>query len=202
MDSLTEQKLHRIKLTPAQKEAVYARPLAEQYAVICVNIRTRCRVWQHVLVDPSARDYRQVKAVAIAYTEKCDCWINPEVDQNAMEARKKIFPGIEDNANPDLYTEKYGYIDVKSPLNKSNIVRNANSACRQSAIAVLTDLMLDAEKESINQKEVAKFSARIFSEQNRNHCGHPNYTRDEVHWFIRDTFIKCNRPKKKNSSPA
>ena len=199
MDSLTEQKLHRVKLTPAQKEAVYARPLAEQYAVICVNIRTRCRVWQHVLVDPSARDYRQVKAVAIAYTEECDCWINPEVDQNAMEARKKIFPGIEDNANPDLYTEKYGYIDVKSPLNKSNIVRNANSACRQSAIAVLTDWEI---KDTLTIYKAKSIAFDIFGERNIDREGKPNYTRDQVHWFIKGELYMLNRPKKKNSSPA
>ena len=199
MDSLREQKLHRIKLTPAQKEAVYARPLAEQYAVICVNIRTRCRVWQHVLVDPSARDYRQVKAVAIAYTEECDCWINPEVVPNEKTGRAKIYPTIEDNANPDLYTEKYGYIDVKSPLNKSNIVRNANSACRQSAIAVLTDWEI---KDTLTIYKAKSITFDIFGERNIDREGKPNYTRDQVHWFIKGELYMLNRPKKKNSSPA
>ena len=187
----------RRKRTPAEKEAIYALPLRVQYVVIHVNAETFFKVLQHILVDPAARDYGQVRAVAIAYTEECDCWINPEVNVYAPEARKKIFPGIEDNANPDLYTEKYGYIDVKSPLRKSNIVSNANSACRQGAIVVITDLMLDASKEEITVEEIAKFTARILSEQNRNHLGQPNYTKDTVHWFIKGILVKCNRPEKK-----
>ena len=184
----------RRKRTPAEKEAIYAQPLRVQYVVIHVNAETFFKVLQHILVDPAARDYGQVRAVAIAYTEECDCWINPEVDQNAPEARKKIFPGIEDNANPDLYTEKYGYIDVKSPQNKSNIVRNANSACQQGAIAVITDLEMADE---LSHKRIRQITDKIFSEQNRNHHGLPNYTKDTVHWFIKGILVKYNRPEKK-----
>lgn len=78
----------------------------------------------------------------------------------SLSARQKLYPGIKDNANPDLTTAKYGYIDVKSPHNKSNIVSNANSACTQGAIAVLTDLSL--EKEEISIEELNKFSERVF----------------------------------------
>ncbi len=187
------QKPIRIKRTPAEKEAVYAQPLDMQYEEVCVNIATRHRVLQHVLVDPTARDYRQVRAVAVAYTDECDCRINPVAVANEKVGRAKIYPGIKDNANPDLTTEKYGYIDVKSPQNKSNIVRNANSACQQGAIAVITDLILYIENEEITQEELAKFTARILSEQNRNQLGKPNYTKDEIHWFIKGTLIKCNR---------
>ena len=35
------------------------------------------------------------------------------------------------------------------------------------------------------------------SEQNRNHLGQPNYTKDTVHWFIKGILVKCNRPEKK-----
>ncbi len=183
----------RIKRTPAEKEAVYAQPLDMQYEEVCVNIATRHRVLQHVLVDPAARDYPQVRAVAVAYTDETDCRINPVAVANEKVGRAKIYPGITDNANPDLTTGKYGYIDVKSPQNKSNIVSNANHACRQGAIAVITDMMLYIENEEITREEIAKFTARIFSEQNRNHLGEPNYTKDEIHWFIKGTLIKCNR---------
>ena len=182
----------RIKLTPAEKEAIYALPLHMQYEVVCVNIATRCRVWQHVLVAPAARDYRQVYAVAIAYTEECDCWINPEVYHDATEGRNKIFPGIK-NDNPDLTVEKYGYVDVKSPQSKNNIVINANRACKQNAIAIITDLELD---EGLSMDEVAKFTARIFSDKNVNQQGHSNYTKDQIHWLVKGRLIKCNRPRK------
>ena len=183
----------RTKRTPAEKEAIYALPLHVQYEVVCVNVATHYRVWQHVLVDPTARDYQQVYAVAIAYTEECDCWVNPVVVANEKVGRAKIYPHIKDNASPDLFTKKYGYLDVKSPQNKSNIVRNANSACQQGAIAVITDLMLYVVNEEITQEEISKFTARIFSKQNKNHLEKPNYTQDQIHWFIKGILIKCNR---------
>ena len=183
----------RMKRTPAEKETIYALPLHVQYEVVCVNIATRFRVWQHVLVAPAARDYWQVYAVAIAYTEHCDCWINPIVNKHSTKGREKIYPGIEDNANPDLTTAQYGYIDVKSPFNKNNLVLNANQACKQGAIAVLTDLMLN---EDLKHKMILQLTDKIFSEQNRNHLGEPNYTQDQVHWFVNGKLLKYNRSKK------
>ena len=186
----SERTQKRIKLTPAEKEAIYALPLHMQYEVVCVNVATRHRVLQHILVDPAARDYKQVRDVAIAYTEECDCWINPIVDKNSPKGRQKLYPGIEDNANPDLTTTKYGYIDVKSPFNKNNLVLNANHACKQGAIAVLTDLMLN---EDLKHKMILQLTDKIFSEQNRDHHGEPNYTQDQIHWFIKGHLIKYNR---------
>ena len=185
----------RIKLSPAQKDAIYALPLSLQFRIVYMDAGSGFAVYQHILVDAGAPDYVQILAVAKAYAAETDCWINPEMDQNVSEVgRRKLYPGIEDNANPDLKTDKYGYIDVKSPHNKRNIVRNANLACTQGAIAVLTDLAL--EKEEISQEELDKFTERIFSEHNRNYLGDPNYIKQEVHWFIKGHLIKCNRSKK------
>ncbi len=186
------QKPIRIKRTPAEKEAIYALPLSAQFRIVHINAGSGFSVYQHLLVDPTAPDYRQVRAVAIAYTEECDCWINPEVDKNAPEGRKKIYPGITDNANPDL-TTSYGYIEVKSPESKKNIVNRANLACRQKAIAAITDL---AMKENLSEEEVITFSERIFSEKNVDQAGYANYTKDAVHWLIKGRLIKCNRPGK------
>ena len=98
-----------------------------------------------------------------------------------------------DSASPDLFTEKYGYLDVKSPQSKNNIVINANIACKQNAIAIITDLELD---EGLSMDEVAKFTARIFSDKNVNQQGHSNYTKDQIHWLVNGRLIKCNRPRK------
>ena len=151
-------------------------------------------VYQHLLVDDRAPDYWQILAVAKAYAAETDCWINPEVNAGAVAARHKIYPGIEANANPDLTTDKYGYIDVKSPHCKNNIVINANKACNQNAIVVITDLEMDREVLTI--AEAQKFTDRIYSGHNRNHFGKPNYTQDQVHWLIKGCLIKCNRSKK------
>ena len=189
----SERTQKRIKLTPAEKEAIYALPLHMQYEVVCVNVATRHRVLQHILVDPAARDYKQVRAVAIAYTEECDCWINPIVDKNSPKGRQKLYPGIEDNANPDLTTTKYGYIDVKSPQNKNKIVKNANAASKQNAIAVITDLAMN---ESLTLEKARAVSSDVFSGHNKDMEGNPNYTKDQIHWFIKGALYKLNRPGK------
>ena len=116
------------------------------------------------------------------------------MNKGAREGRQKIYPGIEDNANPDLTTDKYGYIDVKSPRNKSNLVRNANHASReQTAIVVITELMLD---EPLKHKQILQLTAKIFSFRNMNDKGEPNYIKDEVHWFVKGKLLKYNRSKK------
>ena len=186
-------KYTRPKLTPAQKEAIYALPLAKQFSIVHIDTESGCAVYQHQLVDDQAPDYGQILAVAKAYARETDCWINPEIMPQAAEAREKLYPGIEDNANPDLTTEKYGYIDVKSPRNKKNIIRNANSACFQGAIAVITDLCLNEELSIYKAKSI---TFDIFFGRNIDKDRKPNYTQDEVHWFIKGTLYKLNRPKK------
>lgn len=188
------------KLRPQQKETIYAPPPQKQFRIVHIDAESGLAVYQHVLANADAKDYRQMLAVAKAYAKETICWINPEVDKNAVTARARLFPAIKskkDFPNPDLTTERYGYIDVKSPWRKSIIISNANDACRQGAIAVITDLMLDAKKEEIVFEEVEKFSERIFSDRNVNRSGESNYTQQEVHWYIKETLLKCNRPEKK-----
>ena len=184
----------RPKLTPEQKEAIYALSLPEQFSIVHIDSESGYVVYQHLLVDNQAPDYWQILAVAKAYAAETDCWINPEVNAGAVAARHKIYPGIEANANPDLTTDKYGYIDVKSPHCKNNIVINANKACNQNAIVVITDLEMNREVLTI--AEAQKFTDRIYSGHNRNHFGKPNYTQDQVHWLIKGCLIICNRSKK------
>ncbi|MCM1555753.1 MAG: hypothetical protein NC048_09730 [Bacteroides sp.] len=179
------------KLSPAQKEAIYALPLSKQFRIVHIDAGSGFAVFQHVLVDTEAGDYRQVLAVAKAYARETPCAINPEIKPQAEAARQKIFPGIEGFVNPDLFTGKYGYIDVKSPLNKGNIVSNANDACKQGAIAVITDLRLD---EALKHKRILQVTEKIFSDSNRNHLGKRNYTMPQVHWFVNGTLLKYNRP--------
>ena len=183
----------RPKLTPEQKEAIYALSLPEQVRIVHIDTESGFVVYQHLLVDDQAPDYWQILAVAKAYAAETNCWINPEIMPQAVAARRKIYPDVKDKANPDLTTDKYGYIDVKSPHNKRNIVRNANLACSQGAIAVLTDLMMNEE---LKHKMILQLTAKIFSELNRNRQGEPNYTQDQIHWFVKGKLLKYNRPEK------
>ena len=188
------KKIRQPKLSPAQKEFIYAQPLSVQFRIIHIDAGSGCAVYQHVLVDTAADDYPQILAVAKAYAQETNCWINPAMDQNSTWcARRKIYPGIKDNANPDLRTDKYGYIDVKSPRNKNNVVRNANSASAQGAIAVITDVTIN---EVLRHKMILQLTHKIFSEQNKNLLGDSNYIKDEVHWFVKGKLLKYNRSKK------
>ena len=195
----SERTQKRIKLTPAEKEAIYALPLHMQFNIVYIHPESGFAVYRHLLVDTYAPDYEQILAVAKAYAAETDCWINPEVMPQAVAARQKLYPGIKDNANPDLMTDKYGYIDVKSPHNKSNIVSNANSACSQGAIAVLTDFYL---RDTLSIYKAKSITYDIFFGRNIDKNGKPNYTRDEVHWFIEGNLYKLNRPRKHERFPA
>ena len=188
------KKIRQPKLSPAQKEFIYAQPLSVQFRIIHIDADSGCAVYQHVLVDTAADDYPQILAVAKAYAQETNCRINPAMDQNSTWcARRKIYPGIKDNANPDLRTDKYGYIDVKSPRNKSNIISNANSACKQGAIAVITDVFFD---DTFTIYKAKSITFDIFFGRNVDKYGNPNYTKDEVHWLIKGTLYKLNRSKK------
>lgn len=181
------------KISPQEKDAMYALPLDKQFRKVYTDKESGHSVLQHRLVDETGEDYRQVLAVAKAYAKDGDCKINPIVNKTAKKGREVIYPGIKDNANPDL-TTVYGYVDVKSPHRKNNIVSNANDACKQGAIAVITDLAL---KENLSQEEIEKFTNRVFSDKNVDHEGTQNYLPDAIHWFVKGKLHKCNRPEKK-----
>ena len=181
------------KISPQEKDAMYALPLEKQFRKVYTDKESGHSVLQHRLVDETGEDYQQVLAVAKAYAKDGDCKINPIVAPKAEKGRQKIYPGIKDNANPDL-TTVYGYVDVKSPHRKNNIVSNANDACKQGAIAVITDLALD---EPLTLEKAQAVTLDIFSKRNANQKGIENYTKDVIHWFIGGKLHKLNRPEKK-----
>ncbi|MDE7101908.1 MAG: hypothetical protein K2O37_03840, partial [Bacteroidales bacterium] len=57
------EKLIRIKLSPAQKDAIYALPLSLQFRIVYMDEGSRFSVYQHILVDAEAPDYAQILAV-------------------------------------------------------------------------------------------------------------------------------------------
>ncbi|MCM1041137.1 MAG: hypothetical protein NC396_01735 [Bacteroides sp.] len=181
------------KLSPARKEAIYALPLSQQFRIVHIDEGSGFAVFQHVLVDTEANDYEQVLAVAKAYARETVCAINPVIVGREPVGRAKIFPDITDLANPDLTTEKYGYIDVKSPQRKSNIISNANDACKQHAIAVITDFFLG---DTLSIYKAKSITFDIFFGRNIDKNGQRNYTKNEIHWFLGGTLHKLNKPEK------
>ncbi len=104
----------------------------------------------------------------------------PEIHYSETDVRKRL--GIpSEKANPDL---KVGdkWVDVKSPFNTFNIVRNANQAAEQGSIACITD-----DHCIISSDGVEKFAERIFKSE--------YYTQDIVYFIIDGKPIKMQRPK-------
>lgn len=92
----------------------YLFTVLQRYAIY-TDYKSEKSVFQHKLVNVWKKGHPEVLSAAKQYAKECDCRINPEIHKDAKEARVKPLPGINNNSNPDLYTEKYGYIDVKSP---------------------------------------------------------------------------------------
>ena len=95
-------------------------------------------------------DVNQVLASAIALAnEGYEVKIQPQlIDSDWDDYRRKIYPQYNVyRKNPDLYVNNSFYVDVKSPDNVNNIIRNANMASKQGAVALITDLGFKQEKD-------------------------------------------------------
>lgn len=111
-----------------------------------------------------------------------DCRINPEISENAN--RSEVYEGLSSSrSNPDLWTEKYKYIDVKSPEKSKNCCRNANKASKQGACVCLTDHYLD-----LDDKKIEKRNSEIWRS--------PYYNHDIIFWLANKELRKYKRPKK------
>lgn len=160
---------------------ILSKPLPEQYAEI--GQEEKGRVLRHELVCVSGEDYDRVVDVAHAIAKEIgDCRINPEISENAN--RSEVYEGLSSSrSNPDLWTEEYGYIDVKSPQNITNCCRNANKASKQGACVCLTDHYLD-----LDDKKIEKRNSEIWRS--------PYYNHDVIFWLVNGELRKYKRPKK------
>lgn len=100
-------------------------------------------VLEHQLITKSD-DYKDILGVAKAYAKKGNiAEMLPEISEREKTIRNVIFPNLQSKtSNPDL---KIGnqYFDVKRPSAIKNILRNANKAFKQGAIAIISDSRLD-----------------------------------------------------------
>lgn len=60
----------------------------------------------------------------------------PNIHESETQIRQRL--GLQGRTNPDLFVGN-DFVDVKSPFNVKNMVRNANAAFSQGAYACITD---------------------------------------------------------------
>lgn len=162
------------KLTPQEKHAIYQKPIKEQFEIVDGNIK------RHILKSVDAEDYKQVLGVAKVFSSHAkEISIMPEIHKSEIEIRKKL--GLPEKSNPDLKItlndNSWIWVDVKSPQVKRKIIKNANDASEQSAIACILDDFIEIQ----NHESLAK---KIFKEE--------NYKQAEVYFKVKGEIYKYN----------
>ena len=154
-----------------EKREIYARPIEEQIEKVEENI------YRHLLKEKTSEDYERVLATARLYAKKEKVIIMAEIHKSEIEARKKWGIKVK-NKNADIKLES-GWIDAKSPYDPRNIVRNANGASAQGAIACISDDFI-----TINMDDLEKRALRIL------HNG--IYNQSEIHFKIGEKLYRYN----------
>lgn len=164
------------------KRAIYGLPLNDQYDV--EGEFKKGKLYRHLLVSKKAEDYNRVEDTAKLFAEKVgDCKMNPTIHKSETEIRSKIYPGIESTANPDLDVKGVGFVDVKSPKDTGNVVRNAVHASHsQGSIACITD-----HRMNVTRKEMDSLTSAVFRDN--------NYKHDTLYWVVKGKLYEYKRPK-------
>lgn len=106
----------------------------------------------------------------------------PEIHQKEKSIRNILFPNLQSKtSNPDL---KVGnkYFDIKRPSAIKNILKRANEASKQGAIAIISDSRLDT---SLTDKIIEERTKSIFESK--------YYQFDQVIFIRKGEFIIKNR---------
>lgn len=163
-------------------QEVLKKPIKEQYKTI-LNHTSGARVDIHLLVNTNAEDYKDVlnAAKAFARTGKT-AKLLPEINIKDKEARDIIFKGLKSkSSNPDLLIGNE-YVDVKRPSAIKNITGNANSASKQGATALISDIRLDKN-----------LSNEILNERAKDIFKNKNYTSDKLYFYRDGKIVIKNR---------
>lgn len=170
------------KIPPEEINAILALPYDEQFTVKYEG--KKGKVYQHLLHCTAGSDNSFVQDVAKAYADsEGNCWINPIIrfDSPFRASYYKNLPAGS-RCNPDLTTESYGYVDVKSPEKEPKMARNAiNASKNQHSCACITD-----HKLKISIKTAHRRTNLLFND--------PNYSHDFIFWYIDGKLIKYKRP--------
>lgn len=97
-------------------------------------------VRQHMLVDKEAKDFATVHQVAFDKADKGHMVeIMPVIHINDAEARKKIFPGVMGNKNPDLRIDgQYTEVERPETSKKAAISRRIRLGARQANNVIIS----------------------------------------------------------------
>lgn len=164
----------------AKQVEVLSKPRKDQFETSFTNKKTSATVTTHSLADKKKDDYKNNLAIAKAFTKNgTSCELLPEINFNEKAARKSIFPKLKAYSNPDMLTSEGEYIDVKRFENIKNIVKQANRADKQGAIACISDEWHKLTDELIDDK-----AKQIFKS---------GYKGDKIYWYKDGKLIVKNR---------
>ena len=169
-------------IPPEKKDEILSLPRDEQFTVEYQG--KEGRVHQHLLVCEAAEDRIFVLDAAKAFADmEGDIWINPEIRKDSPMRLKYYYDLPEDSrCNPDLKSELYGYIDVKSPKSIEKMGRNAiNASVHQNSCVCFTDHRIDIDMEIVHRRTNLLLRD-------------PNYRHDYIFWLIGGKLYKYKRP--------
>lgn len=159
------------KLTPEQKHEIYSRPLEQQFQKVARNVQ------RHILKGTDEEDYQRVFNAAKLYGKKDQVLILPEIHAKEKEIRARL--GVPTEKKIADLKVGYGWVDVKSPEVYRKIIRNANQASEQGAIACITD-----DRIEINVNSLLRLSKRILE--------NGYYKQNEIHFKVKGSLYKYN----------
>lgn len=166
------------KYSVAEKKAIYNKDWEEQLETLVDTEKGFLK--QHILKDKESMDYERVKRVGLLFSKNNNVTMLPEIHKSETKLRNYL--GFPETANPDLNVNGF-FVDVKSPFNTGNIVKNANKSQKQSSIVCITD-----DHCVIKKKDIYKYAEKIFNDS--------YYKHDDVWFCIDNNLIKIQRPKK------
>ena len=161
------------KHTKEEKHAIYSMPIEEQFETLSKN-KEGYEVSRHILKDKKEMDYNRVFDAAKLLSKFNNVRLLPEIHASEIDVRNHL--GLPEKKNPDLMFGNT-FVDVKSPFSSRNIVTNANDACKQNAIACITDHLCHIDK-----NKIGLLARKVLSDK--------NYTRDTVFFVVENKLYK------------
>lgn len=161
------------KRTKEEKHVIYSMPIEEQFETLSKN-KEGYEVSRHILKDKKEMDYNRVLDTAKLLSKFDNVRILPEIHASEIDVRNRL--GLPEKKNPDLMFGNT-FVDVKSPFSSKNIVTNANDACKQNAIACITDHLCHIDK-----NKIGLLARKVLSDR--------NYTKDTVFFVVENKLYK------------
>ena len=162
-----------IKRTKEEKHEIYSKPMEKQFEILQKS-KEGYEVSRHILKDQKEMDYNRVLDAAKLLAKFDNVRILPEIHASELDIRNRL--GLPEKKNPDLMFGNT-FVDVKSPFCSSNIVANANNACKQNAIACITDHLCHIDKGKIDL-----LARKVLNDK--------NYTKDTVFFVVENNLYK------------